>query len=153
MDPINYITAIRQFERLSLRKIARKTGFHFNTVKKYVDCGDWNRDLKVKNPRALKLDPLKAVIDEWLENDRAKNRSNRSPGEHNMHIYVFSNSRNPVKSTYFRDYQRHALHARLGSQAILISEIGVSREGSTPLGRGDCFTMGKTTYCPRETLI
>ena len=84
MDHINYITSIRQFEGLSLREIARKTGFHFNTVKKYVDCGDWNRDLKVKNPRVSKLDPLKAVIDEWLENDRSAPRKQRHT---NLRVY------------------------------------------------------------------
>jgi hypothetical protein len=42
MDETNYITALQKFEGLSMREISRRTGFHFNTVKKYIDCDDWN---------------------------------------------------------------------------------------------------------------
>lgn len=77
MDQVKYITSIRQFEGLPLREIARKTGFHFNTVKKYVDNGDWNHEPKAKLPRASRLDLLKPVIDEWLESDRKSPRKQR----------------------------------------------------------------------------
>lgn len=84
MDKIKYITSIRQFEGLTLREISRKTGYHFNTVKKYVDAEDWNRELKEKNPRASKLDPLKPVIDEWLKNDQSAPRKQRHT---NVRVY------------------------------------------------------------------
>jgi len=34
MDKTNYITGLQNFEGLSLRAICKKTGHHFNTVKK-----------------------------------------------------------------------------------------------------------------------
>jgi len=77
MDKIKYITSIRQFEGLTLREISRKTGYHFNTVKKYVDCEDWNRVPKAKSSRKSRLDPLKTVIEEWLENDLGAPRKQR----------------------------------------------------------------------------
>lgn len=69
MDETNYITALQKFEGLSMREISRRTGFHFNTVKKYIDCEDWNLEIKSRKQKASRLDPLKPVIDEWLEND------------------------------------------------------------------------------------
>ncbi|MHB9010476.1 MAG: transposase [Carboxydocellales bacterium] len=77
MDQINYITAIREFEGLSLREITRRTGFHYKTVKKYVDMEDWNLNLKEDIPRESQLDPLKPTIDSWLENDLKMPRKQR----------------------------------------------------------------------------
>lgn len=53
MDQINYITAIREFEGLSLREISKRTGFHFETVKKYVDREDWNQDQRERNNKLI----------------------------------------------------------------------------------------------------
>lgn len=69
MDEINYITGLQKFEGMSLREISKKTGRHFNTIKKYVDKEDWNDEVKPRKQRASRLDPLKPIIDEWLEND------------------------------------------------------------------------------------
>lgn len=77
MDYINYITAIREFEGLSLREIARRTGFNFRTVKKYVDMDNWNLEIKNPQPRISDLDLVKPIIDEWLENDLKVPRKQR----------------------------------------------------------------------------
>lgn len=77
MDQINYITAIREFEGLSLREICRRTGFHFDTVKKYVDREDWNEDHMSTKARESGLDLLKPTIDEWLQNDLKMPRKQR----------------------------------------------------------------------------
>ncbi len=42
MEKQNYLSNLSQFEGLSLREIANRSGHHFNTVKKYVDREDWN---------------------------------------------------------------------------------------------------------------
>lgn len=80
MERIQYITALREFEDLSLRAIAEKTGHHFDTVKKYVEKDDWNAEIKPRKQRDSKLDPLKPVIDEWLQNDLTMPRKQRHTG-------------------------------------------------------------------------
>lgn len=80
MGQIQYITGIDTFEGLSLRQICKKTGHHFNTVKKYVDCESWNEEIKPRKERESKLDPLKPIIDEWLKNDLKMPRKQRHTG-------------------------------------------------------------------------
>ena len=80
MDETNYITALQKFEGLSMREISRRTGFHFNTVKKYIDCEDWNFEVKPRKKRCSKLDPLTPVIDKWLEEDLKLPRKQRHTG-------------------------------------------------------------------------
>jgi len=77
MDHINYITAIREFQGLSLREITRRTGFHYETVKKYVDREDWNLDPKDRKPRISDLDLVKPIIDGWLQEDLKAPRKQR----------------------------------------------------------------------------
>jgi transposase len=62
---------------MSLREIAKKTGHHFNTVKKYVDKENWNAEYKARKVQASRLDPLKPVIDEWIKEDIKRNRKYR----------------------------------------------------------------------------
>ena len=77
MDQIDYITSIREFEGLTIREICRRTGFHFNTVKKYVDISDWNQVKKQPAQKPSKLDPVKGIIDKWLEDDFKAPRKQR----------------------------------------------------------------------------
>lgn len=70
MRRINYITSLYYEEGLSIRKIAEKTGHHFNTVKKYLEKEDWNVEIKPKKERESKLEPLKPIIDKWLMDDK-----------------------------------------------------------------------------------
>ena len=60
---------MREKENKSLREIARKTGHDFRTVKKDVEVEDFN-DRKVVRKKSSKLDPYKATIDKWLEDDK-----------------------------------------------------------------------------------
>ena len=76
----NYIGNLEQYEGMSLRAIARKTGHHFDTVKKYVDKEDWNAGYKVRKVRVSKLDPLKEIIDEWIKEDLKRKRKYRRTG-------------------------------------------------------------------------
>ncbi|MFZ5610957.1 MAG: IS21 family transposase [Bacillota bacterium] len=77
MERIQYITALREYEDLSLRAISEKTGHHFDTVKKYVEKDDWNAETKPRKMRESRLDALKPVIDEWLESDLKMPRKQR----------------------------------------------------------------------------
>jgi transposase len=65
---------------MSLREIAKKTGHHFNTVKKYVDKEDWNAGYKGRKERKTKLEPLKEIIDEWIKEDMKRKRKYRRTG-------------------------------------------------------------------------
>jgi len=80
MERIQYITGLEQFEGLSLREISRRTGHHFNTIKKYIECDNWNETIKPRKQRDSKLDPLKPIIDEWLTNDLKMPRKQRHTG-------------------------------------------------------------------------
>ena len=75
-----YLTNLREYEGLSLRKISERTGYHFNTVKKYVDNEDWNKEYKPRKQRASLLDPLKPIIDEWIKEDLKRKRKFRRTG-------------------------------------------------------------------------
>ena len=67
MRRINYITSLYHEEGLSIRQIAKKTGHHFDTVKKYLDKEDWNLEIEPQKERVSKLDPLKPIINKWLK--------------------------------------------------------------------------------------
>jgi transposase len=76
----SYLSNLSQYEGLSLREIAKRSGHHFNTVKKYVDKEDWNKEKMQRKERVSRLEPLKAVIDEWLKEDIKRPRKYRRTG-------------------------------------------------------------------------
>ena len=77
MDRQSYLSNLAQYEGLSLRGIAEKTGHHFDTVKKYVDREDWNESYNPRKQRVSLLEPLKPVIDGWITEDLKRTRKNR----------------------------------------------------------------------------
>ena len=77
MDKQNYLSNLREFEGMSLREIAERTGHHFNTVKKYADREEWNEVYKPRKERVSGLDPLKETIDEWIRADLKRKRKYR----------------------------------------------------------------------------
>ncbi len=80
MEKQNYLSNLSQFEGLSLRKIAERSGHHFNTVKKYVDKENWNEEYRPRKERVSLLEPLKPVIDEWIREDLKRSRKYRRTG-------------------------------------------------------------------------
>ena len=72
MAQINYIKDLYENEDLSLREIARKTGYDFRTVQKYATREDWNEpvSMDIKAADYPVLGPYISVIDRWLEEDR-----------------------------------------------------------------------------------
>jgi transposase len=77
MDKQNYLSNLSRYEGKSLRAIAKKSGHHFNTVKKYVDREDWNSEYTPRKERVSLLDPLKPIIDEWITEDLKRRRKDR----------------------------------------------------------------------------
>jgi len=52
MDEQNYLFGLREFGGKSLNEIAKETGHHFNTVKKYADREDWNAEQNTSQERS-----------------------------------------------------------------------------------------------------
>jgi hypothetical protein len=47
----------------------RRTGYHYETVRKYLDLEDFNIHSHPTKESAFLLDPLKPAIDQWLLDD------------------------------------------------------------------------------------
>lgn len=80
LEKQNYLSNISQFEGMSLREIAKRSGHHFNTVKKYVDKENWNEEYKPRKKRGSQLEPLKETIDGWISEDLKRKRKFRRTG-------------------------------------------------------------------------
>jgi len=73
MEQIHNIRCLSKFKCKSLRSIAKETGCHFNTVKKYIEKGNFNLKTKPHKQNLRKLVQYFELIDSWLESDlRAK---------------------------------------------------------------------------------
>ncbi|GHV13148.1 integrase [Clostridia bacterium] len=77
MDKQKYLSNLSEYEGLSLRKIAERSGHHFNTVKKYVSRDDWNDAYKPRKAQKTRLEPLKDTIDAWIIEDLKKKKKFR----------------------------------------------------------------------------
>lgn len=77
MDDIKYIKRLYESEGISIREIMRRTGYHYETVKKYLDMEDFNQPLHPPKDSTSLLDPLKPVIDQWLLDDLKAPRKQR----------------------------------------------------------------------------
>ena len=105
MDKQTYLSNLSQYEGLSLREISRRSGHHFDTVKKYVDREDWNAQYKPRKERGSLLEPLMPVIDEWIEEDLKRTRKNRR-----------------TATKIFKDLSSHEEHSKLlavGKQTVI----------------------------------
>jgi len=105
MERQKYLSNLRQFEGLSLCEIAERSGHDFRTVKKYADKEDWNEGYKARKERVSLLEPLKAVIDEWIREDLKRSRKNRRTG-----------------TKIYNDLAKHAEHSKLlavGKQTVI----------------------------------
>ena len=94
-----------QYDGMSLREISKKTGYHFNTVKKYVDMENWNDGYKPRKQRGSLLEPLYSLIDEWLLEDMKRGRKYRR-----------------TATKMFKDIQNSEEHSKLllvGKQSVL----------------------------------
>jgi transposase len=101
----NYMSNLDQFEGLSLRAISKRSGHHFNTVKKYVDKDDWNEGYKVRKERESLFEPLKPIIDEWIKEDLKRSRKYRRTG-----TKIYNDLRNDAEQSK---------HLGVGKQTII----------------------------------
>jgi len=77
MDDIKYIKRMHDCEGVSIREIMRRTGYHYETIKKYLDLNDFNESTRAPRDSSSLLDPLKPVVDQWLADDLKAPRKQR----------------------------------------------------------------------------
>jgi len=80
MADINSIREMYFLKGMNKSEIARETGIDRKTIRKYINQDDWNMvpRLKAENSGKFpKLEPFKADIDSWLEEDRRVRRKQR----------------------------------------------------------------------------
>lgn len=82
MDDIKYIRRMHTVEGCSIREIIRRTGYHYETVRKYLDMEDFNKAPNAPKEISSMLDPLKPTIASWLENDLNVPRKQRHTAKH-----------------------------------------------------------------------
>jgi len=75
-----YLSGLSRYGDMSLNEIAKKSKRNFRTVKKYVDCENWNEGKKPRKKRAEGLEPLKETINEWLKEDQRRSKKYRRTG-------------------------------------------------------------------------
>jgi len=144
----NYLTNLSQYEGMSLREIAERSGHNFRTVKKYVDRDDWNETYKPRKERVSQLEPLKSVIDEWIVEDLKRGRKYRRTGtkiyndlakhpEHSKQLavgkqtvinYVSRRKKELSKKTY--KTAMFGLHSMCEAQVDFGKVIVINRDGA-----------------------
>jgi transposase len=77
MDDIKYIKRMHEKEGCSIREIMRRTGYHYETIKKYLDKDDFNEPHYPAQELSSLLDPLKPIINKWLLEDLKAPRKQR----------------------------------------------------------------------------
>ncbi|GHV12154.1 hypothetical protein FACS1894219_04550 [Clostridia bacterium] len=78
MDKQKYLSNLSEYEELSLRKIAERSGHHFNMVKIYVSREGWNDAYKPRKAQKTRLEPLKETIDAWILEDFKEKKFKRT---------------------------------------------------------------------------
>ena len=104
MIQIQNIKYQSQYKGQSIRSISRETGHNFRTVKKYIEQTDFNPPTKRRRGRPSKLDQVKAIIDQWLEEDLKKKPKQRHTAKRvyvrlcEEHSDIFSASERTVRA-------------------------------------------------------
>ncbi len=80
MDQVHHIRALYYEQGYNISEIAEVTGRNWKTVAKYIDMADFNEPIPIppsEKQFCQKLEPYKATIDGWLEEDRNHRRKQR----------------------------------------------------------------------------
>lgn len=73
---IHYIRKLFFDKGKSLTEIEEATGHNYRTIKKYIDCDDFNEPTKIMN-RDAKSDLIRPFVREILEQDKIKKKKHR----------------------------------------------------------------------------
>lgn len=79
MDEMHQIRKLYQEDGLSITQISRQTGRDRKTIRLYLEKDDWNQAAPKSLPEAdfPKLEACKAIIDQWLVEDKRARRKQR----------------------------------------------------------------------------
>lgn len=90
MTQIDFIRKMYYEQGKSISEISRITSNNRRTVRKYINKDDWNPSPPVMavKPKYPKLDPFKAEIDQWLEDDKHAKRKQRHTATRVYHRLV-----------------------------------------------------------------
>ncbi len=94
----------------SISQIARELGHDRKTIRAYIQKDDWNQ--KHPNPKKEndfpKLEPFKATIDEWLEEDKRARRKQRHTAKR-----VYDRLREEFKDKFNCSYRTVAVYVAM----------------------------------------
>lgn len=80
MDQVHTIRELYYNQGLNMAEVAAKVGCNWKTVRKYIDQEDFSLPKPVPESEVVhesKLDPYKAMIDQWLTDDKKAPRKQR----------------------------------------------------------------------------
>lgn len=131
----------------NISQIARELGYDRKTIRTYIQKDDWNQEIPSPNKENNfpKLEPFKATIDEWLEEDKKARRKQRHTAKR-----VYDRLRAQFKDEFNCSYRTVA-----GYVAVKKKEIfGKEKDGYLPLehipgeaqvdfGEADFYLNGK----------
>lgn len=131
----------------SISQIARELGYDRKTIRAYIQKDDWNQE--VPNPKKEndfpKLEPFKATINEWLEEDKRARRKQRHTAKR-----VYDRLREEFPDTFNCSYRTVAGYVAMKKKEIFGKERGgylplehIPGEAQVDFGASDFFLNGK----------
>jgi hypothetical protein len=74
---INYIKQEVNIKGRSYSDVAKQMGRDPRTIKKYADKEDWNENQHKQVRKGKVMDPVKPIVDQWLQEDLKKKKKYR----------------------------------------------------------------------------
>lgn len=125
VDQINSIICLVNREDKSYAETAKILNIDPRTVKKYADLNDHNPKLQRKKTTAPVMDPVKPIIDEWLEGDEKVPKKQRHTArriyDRLCEEYGFTGSDRSV-----RDYvskRKKEIYGSIGQEYLPLTEV------------------------------
>ena len=133
-------------EGKNISQIAKKTGHDRKTVRSYLYKEDWNKELPKlkKEPSFSKLEPFKADIDSWLNEDKKARRKQRHTAKR-----VYDRLVEKYKNDFNCSYRTVAAYVAMKKKEIFSEKEGflplehVPGEAQVDFGDADFYESGK----------
>jgi len=111
----------------TITEIADDTGHDRKTVRKIIHTDDWNEPTPVRPERLTpKLEPYKAIVDEWLIEDKRAKKKQRHTARR---VYDRLKAEDGINGTFDCSYETVNAYVQTRKKEI----FGEAREGSIPL--------------------
>jgi transposase len=111
----------------TITEIAHDTGYDRKTVRKVINIDDWNEPtLSGQNRTTPKLEPFKAIIDDWLLNDKRAKKKQRHTSKR---VFERLSTDKVISKTFNCSYETVNIYVQKRKTEI----FGEKLEGSIPL--------------------